>query len=403
MSSKQATANPASHSPARRCADIKPFQVMAILAEAQALQAQGQDIIHLEVGEPDFPTPQPMIEAAIKAMNAGKTGYTPALGLPQLRQKLSDYYLERFGVQISPKRIVLAPGASGALLLLTAARLNPGQQILLADPGYPCNRHFARVFEGRGQLLPCSAAQKFQLTAADVRQHWFADTRVALVASPANPTGTVLSLDELSALAAAVREQQGELWVDEIYQGLNYTSAPQTVLSVADDAVVLNSFSKFFGMTGWRLGWAVVPESWVADLDTLAQNLFLAPPTPAQYAALAAFEPETMAILEERRAELAERRDYLLEALPQLGFGVPVAPDGAFYIYADASRFTSDSLSFCSQVLRETGVAITPGVDFGEHKAGSYVRFAFTTRLERLQEAVARLALWLDNRAAGTR
>ncbi|UXD86527.1 pyridoxal phosphate-dependent aminotransferase [Thalassolituus hydrocarboniclasticus] len=392
MSTEQAQASSAS---ARRCADIKPFQVMAILAEAQALQAQGQDIIHLEVGEPDFPTPQPMIDAAIKAMNAGKTGYTPALGLPGLRQKLADYYHSRFGVSISPKRIVLAPGASGALLLLTAARLNPGQKMLLADPGYPCNRHFARVFEGRGQLLPCGAAQKFQLTAADIRQHWSADTKVALVASPANPTGTVLSPDELSALAAAVREQQGELWVDEIYQGLNYTSAPQTVLSVADDAVVLNSFSKFFGMTGWRLGWAVVPESWVPDLDTLAQNLFLAPPTPAQYAALAAFEPETMAILEERRAELAERRDYLLEALPQLGFGVPVAPDGAFYIYADASRFTSDSLSFCSQVLRETGVAITPGVDFGEHEAGSHVRFAFTTRLERLQEAVARLQNWL--------
>ncbi|MCD8523480.1 MAG: pyridoxal phosphate-dependent aminotransferase [Saccharospirillaceae bacterium] len=399
MSSKQATANPASHAPARRCADIKPFQVMAILAEAQALQAQGQDIIHLEVGEPDFPTPQPLIDAAIKAMNAGKTGYTPALGLPELRQKLADYYLRRFDVRISPKRIVLAPGASGALLLLTAARLNPGQQILLADPGYPCNRHFARVFEGRGQLLPCGAAQKFQLTAADVRQHWSADTRVALVASPANPTGTVLSLDELSALATAVREQQGELWVDEIYQGLNYTCAPQTVLSVADDAVVLNSFSKFFGMTGWRLGWAVVPESWVPDLDTLAQNLFLAPPTPAQYAALAAFEPETMTILEQRRAELAERRDYLMQALPTLGFTVPVAPDGAFYIYADASRFTDDSLSFCSRVLRETGVAITPGVDFGEHGAGSHVRFAFTTRMERLQEAVARLQDWLT--AAG--
>ena len=403
MSTNQAPATPVSHAPARRCADIKPFQVMAILAEAQALQAQGQDIIHLEVGEPDFPTPQPMIDAAITAMNAGKTGYTPALGLPQLRKKLADYSFDRFGVRISPKRIVLAPGASGALLLLTAARLNPGQQILLADPGYPCNRHFARVFEGRGQLLPCNAAQKFQLTAADVRQHWSADTKVALVASPANPTGTVLSLDELSALATAVREQQGELWVDEIYQGLNYTSAPQTVLSVADDAVVLNSFSKFFGMTGWRLGWAVVPEAWVPDLDTLAQNLFLAPPTPAQYAALAAFEPETMAILEQRRAELAERRDYLMQALPPLGFAVPVAPDGAFYIYADASRFTSDSLSFCSQVLRETGVAITPGVDFGEHEAGSHVRFAFTTRLERLQEAVARLAAWLNNRADGTR
>lgn len=368
---------------------------MAILAEAQALQAAGRDIIHLEVGEPDFPTPEPMIDAAVAALRAGKTGYTPALGLPQLRQKLAGYYGQRFGVDLNPQRIVLAPGASGALLLLTAARLEVGQKLLLADPGYPCNRHFARVFEGHGQLVPCGADKRYQLTADDIRSHWTPQTRAALVASPANPTGTVLSLDELSALAAAVREQQGELWVDEIYQGLNYTSEPQTVLSVADDAVVLNSFSKFFGMTGWRLGWAVVPEAWVPVMDTLAQNLFLAPPTPAQYAALAAFEPETMAILEARRQELAERRDYLLQALPQLGFGVPVAPDGAFYIYADASRFTQDSLSFCSQVLQETGVAITPGVDFGEYQAGSHVRFAFTTRLERLQEAVERLRNWL--------
>ena len=379
----------------KRAADVRPFQVMAILAEAQALQAAGRDIIHLEVGEPDFPTPEPMIDAAVSAMRAGKTGYTPALGLPQLRQKLAGYYGERFGVDLNPQRIVLAPGASGALLLLTAARLDVGQTLLLADPGYPCNRHFARVFEGHGQLVPCGADKRYQLTPDDVRTHWNANTKAALVASPANPTGTVLSLEELAALALAVREQQGELWVDEIYQGLNYTGPAQTVLSVADDAIVLNSFSKFFGMTGWRLGWAVVPEAWVPTLDTLAQNLFLAPPTPAQYAALAAFEPDTMAILEARRQELAERRDYLLQALPELGFDVPVAPDGAFYIYADASRFTDDSLSFCSRVLNEAGVAITPGVDFGEFGAGTHVRFAFTTRLERLQEAVERLRQWL--------
>ena len=383
----------------RRTTEVRPFQVMAILARAQALQALGRDIIHLEVGEPDFPTPEPLIDASVTAMKAGKTGYSPALGLPQLRQKIADYYAERFGVRVSSQRIVLAPGASGALLLLTAARLDEGRQLMLADPGYPCNRHFARVFEGHGQLIPCGAEQRYQLTPADIDQHWCASTQAALVASPANPTGTVLSLEELAALADAVRRNNGGaaggLWVDEIYQGLNYTVEPQTVLSVADDAVVLNSFSKFFGMTGWRLGWAVVPEAWVPTLDTLAQNLFLAPPTPAQYAALAAFEPDTMAILEARRQELAERREYMLTALPELGFTIPVAPDGAFYIYADASRFTSDSLSFCAQVLEETGVAITPGVDFGEYQANTHVRFAFTTRLERLQEAVERLRNWL--------
>lgn len=378
-----------------RMGEIKPFQVMAILAQAQAMQAQGQDIIHLEVGEPDFPTAAPIVQAGIQALQNGKTHYTPALGLPELREKIANYYQQQFGVSVNPQRIVVTPGASGALLLLTAARLNPNDQLMLADPGYPCNRHFARVFEAYGQLIPAGPQERYQLTPELVRQHWQPNTKAALVATPANPTGTVLSLDELSALAIAVAQQNGELWVDEIYQGLNYGNQPHSVLEVADNAVVLNSFSKFFGMTGWRLGWAVVPESWESDFDTLAQNLFLAASTPAQYAALAAFEPESLAIFEQRRQELEQRRAYLLEALPKLGFKVPVAPDGAFYIYADASAFTQDSLAWCAQVLKDTGVAFTPGVDFGDHQANSHVRFAFTTKLERLQEAVARLAQYL--------
>ena len=370
---------------------------MAILAEAQALQAAGKDIIHMEVGEPDFSTPEPITEAGVAALRAGRTGYTPALGLPELREKIAQYYDTRFGVALSPERVVLTPGASGALLLLTAARLNPGDNLMLADPGYPCNRHFARVFEAHGQLIPAGPEQKYQLTAQDVNDHWHAKTRAALVATPANPTGTVLSLPELADLSDAVTQQGGELWVDEIYQGLNYGSSgsAETVLSVADDAVVLNSFSKFFGMTGWRLGWTIVPDDLVPTMDTLAQNLFLAPPTPAQYAALGAFTPEVMAILEERRQILERRRDYLLTALPELGFKIHVAPEGAFYVYADASQFTQDSLAFCSRVLRETGVAITPGIDFGDHRAREHVRFAFTTELSRLKEAMARLADWL--------
>lgn len=370
---------------------------MAILAEAQALQAAGKDIIHMEVGEPDFSTPEPITEAGVAALRAGRTGYTPALGLPELREKIAQYYDTRFGVALSPERVVLTPGASGALLLLTAARLNPGDNLMLADPGYPCNRHFARVFEAHGQLIPAGPEQKYQLTAQDVNDHWHAKTRAALVATPANPTGTVLSLPELADLSDAVTQQGGELWIDEIYQGLNYGSSgsAETVLSVADDAVVLNSFSKFFGMTGWRLGWTIVPDDLVPTMDTLAQNLFLAPPTPAQYAALGAFTPEVMAILEERRQILERRRDYLLTALPELGFKIHVVPEGAFYVYADASQFTQDSLAFCSRVLRETGVAITPGIDFGDHSAREHVRFAFTTELSRLKEAMARLADWL--------
>lgn len=370
---------------------------MAILAEAQALQAAGKDIIHMEVGEPDFSTPEPITEAGVAALRAGRTGYTPALGLPELRERIAQYYDTRFGVALSPERVVLTPGASGALLLLTAARLSPGDNLMLADPGYPCNRHFARVFEAHGQLIPAGPEQKYQLTAQDVNDHWHAKTRAALVATPANPTGTVLSLPELADLSDAVTQQGGELWVDEIYQGLNYGSSgsAETVLSVADDAVVLNSFSKFFGMTGWRLGWTIVPDDLVPTMDTLAQNLFLAPPTPAQYAALGAFTPEVMAILEEHRQILERRRDYLLTALPELGFKIHVVPEGAFYVYADASQFTQDSLAFCSRVLRETGVAITPGIDFGDHRAREHVRFAFTTELPRLKEAMARLADWL--------
>ncbi|WP_370693338.1 pyridoxal phosphate-dependent aminotransferase [Oceanobacter sp. 4_MG-2023] len=379
----------------RRSQAISPFQVMAILTEAQTLQAAGHDIIHLEVGEPDFPTPAPMIDAAFGALRAGKTGYTPALGLPALREKLAEWYQQRFGIRVAASRIVLTPGASGALLLLAAARLESGDKLMLADPGYPCNRHFARLFEASGQLIAAGPEQRYQLTPAMLEQHWTPATRAALVASPANPTGTVLNLTELSRLASTTERLGGELWVDEIYQGLNYGSSPETVLAVADNAVVINSFSKYFGMTGWRLGWAVVPEHWVPTLETLAQNVFLAPPTPAQHAAMAAFEPETLALLAERRNILAERRDYLLTALPALGFVVPVAPDGGLYVYADASRFTDDSLAFCLRALRETGVALTPGVDFGEYQAQTHIRFAFTADLARLKQAVERLSDWL--------
>lgn len=395
--------------PKRRSDQVAAFQVMAILEQAQAMQADGHDVIHLQVGEPDFATPEPMVEAAVAALRAGQTRYTPALGLPALREKLADDYWQRFAVRINPRQVVLTPGASGALLLLTAARLEMGQTMLLADPGYPCNRHFARVFEAHGQLVAGDPACGLQLTPAHVQQHWQANTQVALVASPANPTGTVLSLVQLQHLHQAVSERGGELWVDEIYQGLNY-GAPGTDVSVRpkietalslgqhENLAVINSFSKFFGMTGWRLGWAVVPESWVERLDTLAQNLFLAPSTPAQHAALAGFSQATMDILEQRRQELQQRRDYLLQALPELGFKLAVVPDGAFYIYADASELTDDSLSFCQQALAATGVAFTPGTDFGDYQANQHVRFAFTTPLPRLEQAMQRLQQWLEQR-----
>lgn len=396
---------------ASRTEEIAPFQVMAILQQAQELAAQGVDVIHLEVGEPDFDTPEPITQAAIKALNEGKTHYTPALGLPELRQAIADFYESRYGVTVSAKHIAITPGASGALLLLMAARLEAGDELLMADPGYPCNRHFARVFEARGRLIPTAAESGFQLTPDQIKQHWNkGSSKAVLMASPANPTGAMISHEALEEIAEQTRQLEGELWVDEIYHGLTYHDAedaeksnantvgkrPQTALALGNDVVVINSFSKYFGMTGWRLGWMVVPEHYIPVIERLAQNLFLAPATPSQYGALAAFSEDSLAIMEQRRLELQQRRDYLLAELPTLGFKIPVIPDGAFYIYADASELTDDTQSFCEQLLQETGVALTPGFDFGEQNANLYVRFAYTTNIERLEQAMCRIKAWLE-------
>lgn len=395
---------------ASRTEEIAPFQVMAILQQAQELSAQGVDVIHLEVGEPDFDTPQPIIQAGIDALSAGKTHYTPALGLPELRQKIADFYQSRYGVEVSANRIAITPGASGALLLLMAARLEGGDELLLADPGYPCNRHFARVFEAHGRLIPTVAASGFQLTAEQIKHNWQAQSsKAVLMASPANPTGAMVPHAELQRVAEQTRALGGELWVDEIYHGLTYSDEtghevgkrPQTALDLGDDVVVINSFSKYFGMTGWRLGWMVVPDHYIPVIERLAQNLFLAPTTPSQYAALAAFNEDSLSIMEERRLELKQRRDYLLAELPRLGFKIPVVPDGAFYIYADASELTNDSQKFCQQLLQDTGVALTPGFDFGQQNANLYVRFAYTTKIERLQQGIERIRTWLLNDGMG--
>ena len=287
---------------------------------------------------------------------------------------------------------MITPGASGALLLLSALLVNPGDGMLMTDPGYPCNRQFLRLVEGRGQLVPVGAQTRYQLTADLVNDHWQANTIGALVASPANPTGTSLSHEELAALALAVKSRNGYLLVDEIYHGLGYDVATPSVLEVDPDAFVINSFSKYFGMTGWRLGWLVAPEAAVVEMEKLAQNIFISMSTMAQYAALAAFEPGTRAILNERRDIFRKRRDYLLPAIQDLGFTVPCKPEGAFYIYANAGRFTSDSQEFCMRLLEDNGIALTPGLDFGDNLAGEHIRFSYTTGMDRLEVAVERLA-----------
>lgn len=371
---------------------IEPFHVMALLERANQLQAQGHDVIHLEIGEPDFTTAAPIVAAGQAALAAGHTRYTAARGLPQLREAIARFYAQRYRLSIDPDRILITPGGSGALLLASSLLVDPGRHWLLADPGYPCNRHFLRLVEGASQLVPVGPEVRYQLTAELIERYWDRDSVGALVASPANPTGTVLSRDELKALSQAVKMRGGHLVVDEIYHGLTYGLDASSVLEVDDEAFVLNSFSKYFGMTGWRLGWLVAPEAAVPELEKLAQNLYISAPSMAQHAALACFEPQTLAILEARREEFALRRDFLLPALRELGFGIALEPEGAFYLYADIGAFGGDAFAFCRHFLETEHVAFTPGADFGRHLAGRHVRFAYTQSLPRLQEAVERIA-----------
>jgi aspartate/methionine/tyrosine aminotransferase len=371
---------------------IEPFHVMALLARANQLQADGHDVIHLEIGEPDFTTAAPIIAAGQAALASGHTRYTAARGLPALREAISSFYAQRYGLSIDPERILITPGGSGALLLATALLVDPGKHWLLADPGYPCNRHFLRLVEGAAQLVPVGPEVRYQLTPELVDRHWDRDSVGALVASPANPTGTLLSRDELGGLSKALKAHGGHLVVDEIYHGLTYGTDAASVLEVDDDAFVLNSFSKYFGMTGWRLGWLVAPPQAVGELEKLAQNLYISAPSMAQHAALACFEPATLDILEQRRGEFARRRDFLLPALRELGFGIAVEPEGAFYLYADISAFGGDAFAFCQHFLETEHVAFTPGLDFGRYQASHHVRFAYTQSLPRLQEAVERIA-----------
>jgi aspartate/methionine/tyrosine aminotransferase len=380
---------------AARLTGIAPFRVMEILARAHELERQGRSIVHMEIGEPDFPTPQPICEAGMAALAKGELFYTAAQGLPALREAIAPVYSTRYGVDVPAARVIVTTGSSGALLLAIAALVNPGDRVLIADPGYPCNRHFVRLMEGEPVGVAVGADSNYQLTPELIAQHWDSRTVAALAASPSNPTGTLIPAAHLNAMAAIARAHGGTLIVDEIYHGLVYDSDVTTALALADDVFVINSFSKYFNMTGWRLGWMVVPERYVSEIDKLAQNIFLAPPTPAQYAALAAFKPETLAILEARRAEFKTRRDYLVPALRALGFDIPQTPQGAFYVYAGCSRLTQDSVAFARDLLEQAGVAITPGIDFGSNAAERHVRFAYTNSLDRLQEGMCRIGAFL--------
>ncbi len=380
---------------ARRMAEIQPFQVMEIWNRAKELEAQGKHIVQMQIGEPDFTAPDPVIAACSEALKQNPIHYTSALGMPLLRHAISQHYRERYGLEVPASRVAVTAGASGALLIATGVLVNPGDEILMPDPAYPCNRHFVRFFEGRVKSIPVGPQTQYQLTPGLIEANWSDNTRGVLIASPSNPTGTMIAPAQMRAIIETVQARGGVAIVDEIYQGLTYASGFQSALEHSDRIFVVNSFSKYFSMTGWRLGWLVVPQDCVREVEAFAQNAFICPSAPAQYAGIAAFAPEATAILEQRREEFRQRRDYLVPALRQLGFSIPVTPEGAFYVYAGIERFAADSGKFALDLLDQAGVAITPGKDFGANQAERYVRFAYTRSMSDLHEGVRRLRKFL--------
>ena len=361
---------------------------MDVLARAHALEAAGRRVVHLEIGEPDFTAPQPVVEAAVRALRDGRTAYTATLGVPALREAISAFYADRFNAAVEPARIAITAGASGGLLTALAAYVDPGDEVLVADPGYPGYRHFVRAFEGVARALKVDAASGFQPTLELVRSAWGPRTKGLLIGTPSNPTGTLIDAPTLEAIAAFVAERGGVLLVDEIYQGLVYGVQPRTALGLAGNVVVINSFSKYFCMTGWRLGWVVLPPAAVRSFEKLAQHFYISAPSAPQYAAVEAFSPESLKVLEERRLEFARRRDFLLPALKEAGLAVPAEPRGAFYVYADCG---GDCRRFALGLLEAEGVAATPGIDFGANGTERFVRFAYTRSMADLEEAAEKI------------
>lgn len=373
----------------------------AATAMAQTLQHSAQPMIFLNIGEPDFTAPPLVQEAAVRAIRDGCTQYTPALGLTSLRERISDWYRQRFGLQIPARRIVITAGASAALQLACLALIEAGDEVLMPDPCYPCNRHFVSAAEGKAVLIPTTAQERFQLTAEKVAAAWTPKTRGVLLASPSNPTGTSIHPQELARIHNVVQNRGGISLVDEIYLGLSYDAGfASSALALHEDIISINSFSKYFNMTGWRLGWLVIPDKLVQVVERLAQNLFICANTISQHAALACFEAASLVEYEHRRAEFKARRDYFIPALKTLGFDVPVTPDGAFYAWADCShlcqqRGVKDSWDFAFEIMEKAHIAVTPGRDFGVATSANCIRFSTANAMPQLEQAIARLRAML--------
>ena len=379
----------------RRIDQIEPFRVMQLLERAKELEAEGHKIIHMEIGEPDFPTPGSVIEAAKAALDSGDNFYTPSTGNPELQKALSRWYADEYGVSVAPERILITPGTSGAFSLIYAALLEAGESVLLSDPGYPCQRNFIRLSGAEPLNIPVGPETRYHLSADLIEKNWRQGTRAALVINPSNPTGTLIDDNELKKVAEICHRMGGYLISDEIYHGLTYGTKARCALEFNDYAIVVNGFSKRWAMTGWRIGWIIVPDELIDACRRVMQNIFIAAPTLSQNAAIAAIAATDE--IEIMRKAYGERRNYLLSELPKLGFNIVVEPQGAFYIYADVSRITDDSRRFCWDMLENAGVAITPGEDFGRYKSDQHLRFSYATGLDDIREGIERIRKYLES------
>lgn len=380
---------------AERLDHIEPFHVMRIITRAMELQSSGVDVVNLAVGEPDFPTPKLVVEAGLRALREDRMKYLPALGSDELRDAISKWYRDRYNIEVPANRVAITTGSSAALLLTMGVLVSPGDEILMADPGYPANRHFVSAMNGRAILIPVGPETNYQLTAGVVAKYWTDRTVGVMVASPSNPTGTSIKQDTLRDIHRVVQAKQGTLIVDEIYHGITFGVDACSSLEFADDIFVINSFSKYFAMTGWRLGWAVIPDGFIDSFEKLAQNLFISSPDLAQRAALASFHPDSIRECEAHRANYQEHRDFLLAELRDIGFKVPVEPTGAIYIYADCSKFSNDSFKLCEDLIENAGVAVAPGLDFGVYRANEHIRFSYPKPIPVLAEGVSRIRAYL--------
>jgi len=377
----------------RRIDQIEPFRVMQLLERAKQMEAAGRKIIHMEIGEPDFPTPAPVIAAAQARLATSDNFYTPSTGAPELQQALSAWYAKEYGVDVAAERILITPGTSGAFSLIYAVLLEAGESVLLSDPGYPCQRNFIRLAGGEPLNISVGPETRYHLSAELIEANWRETTRAAVVINPSNPTGTLIAEGELASIAEACKRRGGHLISDEIYHGLTYGVKAHSALEFDREAIVVNGFSKRWAMTGWRVGWIVVPEQLIDACRRVMQNIFISAPTLSQHAAIAALSAREE--IEAMRLAYDERRRHLLAELPRLGFDIVVEPQGAFYIYANVERLTDDSRALCWRMLEEAGVAITPGEDFGRHRAEAHVRFSYATGLADIREGLARIESWL--------